>query len=84
MRASSLLTTSGDKDKAKAELDYITKAFPQNPEARYMVGALALQQKDFAKAAETFGALHRKTPRISEDCMAWWRRWRPRISWPTR
>ncbi len=63
VRASSLLTTAGDKDKAKEELAYITKAFPQNPEARYMVGALALQQKDYAKAAETFGALHKDNPK---------------------
>ena len=63
VRASSLLGTTGDKDKAKAELDFITKTFPQNPEARYMVGALALQQKDYSKASETFGALHRENPK---------------------
>ena len=63
VRASSLLNTAGDKDKAKEELAYITKVFPQNPEARYMVGALALQQKDYAKAAETFGALHKDNPK---------------------
>ncbi len=63
VRASSLLTTSGDKDKAKAELDFITKTFPQNPEARYMIGALALQQKDYPKAEQTFGALHQENPK---------------------
>ena len=63
VRASSLLANSGDKDKAKAELDFITKNFPQNPEARYMVGALALQEKNYPKAAETFGALHRENPK---------------------
>ena len=63
VRARTLLTTAGDTDKAKAELAYITKAFPQNPEARYMVGALALQQKDFAKAADTFATLHRENPK---------------------
>ncbi len=63
VRARSLLTIAGDADKAKAELAYITKAFPQNPEARYMVGALALQQKDFAKATETFATLRRENPK---------------------
>jgi tetratricopeptide (TPR) repeat protein len=63
VRASSLLGTSGDKDKAKEELAYITKAFPQNAEARYMVGALALQEKDYTKATETFGALHHENPK---------------------
>jgi tetratricopeptide (TPR) repeat protein len=63
VRANSLLANSGDKDKAKAELDFITKNFPQNPEARYMVGALALQEKNYPKAAETFGALHHENPK---------------------
>ncbi len=63
VRANSLLANNGDKDKAKAELEFITKNFPQNPEARYMVGALALQEKNYTKAAETFGALHRESPK---------------------
>lgn len=63
VRASSLLNSAGDKDKAKQELAYITKTFPQNPEARYMVGALALQQKDYTKAEETFSELHKDNPK---------------------
>lgn len=63
VRASSLMSTNGNKDKAKEELDFITKTFPQNADARYMVGALALQQKDLAKAQETFSALHKENPK---------------------
>jgi tetratricopeptide (TPR) repeat protein len=62
VRASSLLNTAGDKDKAKEELAFITKTFPENPEGRYMVAGLALQEKDYAKAAEMFGPLHKDNP----------------------
>src|SRR5262249_16219826 len=37
IRSSSLLTM-GEKDKAHDELDFISKNFPQNPDARFQVG----------------------------------------------
>lgn len=52
----------GDKEKARTELDLITKAYPQNAEARYQVGLLAYQEKDFKKAEQVFGELYRQNP----------------------
>ncbi|MEI9811891.1 MAG: tetratricopeptide repeat protein [Acidobacteriota bacterium] len=52
-----------EREKAHAELDFITKTFPQNAEARYQVGYLAYEEKDFAKAALVFGDLHKTNPR---------------------
>jgi tetratricopeptide (TPR) repeat protein len=60
-RSSSLLAL-GDRDKAREELDFIAKAYPQNPDARYQVGYLALQDKDFKKAEQVFGDLYKTTP----------------------
>src|SRR5262249_4634055 len=51
-----------DMDKARQELDFISKAYPQNPEARYQVGYLALQDKDFKKAEQVFGDLYKSNP----------------------
>jgi tetratricopeptide (TPR) repeat protein len=59
---SSALLGLGNKDKAREELDYIAKAFPQNPEARFQVGSLALQDKDFKKAEQVFGNLYKDNP----------------------
>ena len=57
-RSAALLTLK-DRDKARAELDLITRLYPQNPDARYQVGLLAWQDKDYKKAEQTFGALYR-------------------------
>ncbi|MBZ5673173.1 MAG: tetratricopeptide repeat protein [Acidobacteriia bacterium] len=57
-RSAALLALK-DTDKARAELDLITKLFPQNPDARYQVGLLAWQDKDYKKAEQTFGSLYR-------------------------
>ena len=46
-------------DKARDELDLITKLFPENPDARYQIGVLAWQDKDYKKAEQTFGSLYR-------------------------
>ncbi len=59
---SSALLGMGDKDKARVELDLITKAYPQNPEARYQVGFLAYQDKDFKKAEQIFGDMYKANP----------------------
>jgi Flp pilus assembly protein TadD len=51
-----------DRDKARDELDFIGKTYPQNPEARYQLGVLALQEKDFKKAEQVFGDLYKMHP----------------------
>jgi tetratricopeptide (TPR) repeat protein len=50
-------------DKAREELDTITRLFPQNPDARYQAGLLAWQDKDYKKAEQVFGALYRDNPK---------------------
>jgi tetratricopeptide (TPR) repeat protein len=57
-RSASLLSL-GRVDKAREELDLITRLFPQNLDARYQVGLLAWQDKDYKKAEQVFGALYR-------------------------
>jgi Flp pilus assembly protein TadD len=59
---SSALLGMGDKDKARVELDLITKVYPQNAEARYQVGFLAYQDKDFKKAEQIFGDMYKANP----------------------
>jgi len=61
IRSSALLTMS-DKDKARQELDFILKAYPQNNEARYQVGFLEYQEKDYKKAEQTFADLYKSNP----------------------
>jgi tetratricopeptide (TPR) repeat protein len=59
---SSALLMLGERDKAHEELNAITKAYPQNAEARYQVGFLAYQEQDFKKAGQVFGDLHKSNP----------------------
>ena len=59
---SAALLGVGDKEKARAELDLITKAYPQNAEARYQVGFLAYQDKDYKKAEQVFGEMYKRNP----------------------
>jgi tetratricopeptide (TPR) repeat protein len=61
IRSSALLGV-GEKDKARVELELITKAYPQNAEARYQVGYLAYQDKDFKKAEQIFGDMYKANP----------------------
>lgn len=61
MRSSALLAL-GDRDKAHQELDYITKTYPNNPDARWQVGFLAYQDKDYKHAEEVFDDLYKKNP----------------------
>ncbi len=61
-RSSSLLML-GQKDKAREELDFVTKTYPQNAEARYQVGYLAFEEKDYGKAAQVFGDMHKSNPK---------------------
>lgn len=62
MRSSALIGI-GDKDKARQELELITKSFPQNTDARYQVGMLAYQDKDYKRAEQMFTELYKKNPR---------------------
>jgi tetratricopeptide (TPR) repeat protein len=60
---SSALLSMNDKDKARTELEYITKTYPQNPDARFQVGLLAWQDKDYRTAERVFGELHKENPK---------------------
>ncbi len=62
IRSTALLSLN-DRDKARKELDFVTKNFPQNTEARYQVGFLAWQDRDFAKAGQVFGELRKANPK---------------------
>ncbi|MCU1335133.1 MAG: Tetratricopeptide 2 repeat protein [Bryobacterales bacterium] len=59
---SAALLSIGTNDKAREELNVITRLFPTNPDARYQVGMLAWQDKDFKKAEQVFGSLYRDNP----------------------
>lgn len=61
IRSSALLGVD-DKDKARQELELITKAYPQNPEARFQVGMLAYEDKDYKKSEQIFGDLYKANP----------------------
>jgi len=61
IRSSALLGV-GDKDKARQELDLISKLYPQNPDARYQIGFLAGRDKDYKRAEQVFGDLHQANP----------------------
>ncbi len=62
MRSNALLTL-GDRDKARDELSAITKVYPQNTEARYQVGFLAYQEKDYKKSEQIYGELFKANPK---------------------
>ncbi len=59
---SSALLGMNDHDKARQELDYITKTYPQSAEARYQVGYLAYQDKDYKRAEQIWGDLYKTNP----------------------
>jgi predicted Zn-dependent protease len=60
---SSALLMLGERDKAHQELNLITAAYPDNAEARYQVGYLAWQEKDYKKASQAFGDLYKANPK---------------------
>jgi len=62
MRSNALLALN-DRDKARDELSAITRAYPQNTEARYQVGFLAYQDKDYKKSEQIYGELFRSNPK---------------------
>lgn len=59
---SSALLVMGDRDKAHQEIDYLTKAYPQNEEARYQAGFLAWQEKDYKHSEQIFAELNKANP----------------------
>ncbi|HSP67474.1 MAG TPA: tetratricopeptide repeat protein [Bryobacteraceae bacterium] len=60
---SAALLAMGSNAKAREELDTITKLYPQNPDARYQIGVMAWQDKDYKKAEQVFVALNHDNPR---------------------
>jgi tetratricopeptide (TPR) repeat protein len=56
-RSAALMATN-NVAKAREELDQTIKLFPQDPNARYQVGVLAWQDKDYKKAEQTFSSLY--------------------------
>jgi len=60
---STALQGVGDHGKARQELDTVLKLSPNNPDARYQVGYLAWQDKDFKRAEEVFGDLYKANPK---------------------
>jgi tetratricopeptide (TPR) repeat protein len=60
-RSSGLLGL-GEHDKARDELNLIVKVYPQNVDARFQVAYLAWEQKDFPRAEQIFGDLHKANP----------------------
>jgi len=59
---SSALIGIRDRDKAREELDFITKNYPQSPDAKYQIAYLAWQDKDFKRAEQIFGELYKTNP----------------------
>jgi tetratricopeptide (TPR) repeat protein len=62
IRSSALLTIH-DAGEARKELEYITRTYPNNSDARYQVGYLAWQDKDYKRAEQIFGDLHKANPK---------------------
>jgi tetratricopeptide (TPR) repeat protein len=60
---SSALLLLGEREKAREELDFISRTYPQNAEAKYQIGYLAWEDKDYAKASQVFGELYKANPK---------------------
>ena len=60
---SSALIGLGERDKAHQELDTITRIAPDNPDARYQIGYMAWQSKDFGQAERVFNDLYKANPK---------------------
>ena len=60
---SSALISLGEQAKAREELELITKAYPQNVDARFQVGFLAWSQRDYSQAEKVFSDLHKSNPK---------------------
>jgi tetratricopeptide (TPR) repeat protein len=59
---SSAFLGMGDRDKAREELAFVAKTYPDNAEAKLQVGGLALREKDFKRAEGIFNDLYKANP----------------------
>jgi len=59
---SSAFLGMGDRDKAREELAFISKTYPDNAEAKLQVGGLALNEKDYKRAEGIFTDLYKSNP----------------------
>jgi Flp pilus assembly protein TadD len=60
---STALLAIGDRAKAQTELDTILRLSPNNPDARYQVGYLAWQDRDYKRAEQIFQDLYKANPK---------------------
>lgn len=66
---SGALMSLNEQDKAREELDFLTKTYPTNPDARYQVGYLAWQNRDFKTAEKVFGEMYAQNPHDSRGLL---------------
>jgi len=59
---SAALLSMGSAAKAREELELIGKLYPENADARYQVGVMAVMDKDYKKAEQMFTAMNRDNP----------------------
>ena len=59
---SSALLLLNDTEKARQELEFTVANYPQNVDARYQMGFLSYQTKDYAKASQMFTQLRKENP----------------------
>ncbi len=60
---SSALIGIGERDKARDELVILNKIAPDNPDARYQIGYMAWQAKDYKQAEQVFSDLYKNNPK---------------------
>ena len=60
---SAALLTSGERPRAREELDYVIKAFPKNAEARYQLAYLDYMEKDYKTSLEMYTKLMQEFPK---------------------
>jgi len=60
---SAALLSMGSTAKAREELELTGKLYPDNADARYQVGVMAWQDKDYKKAEQVFASMNHDNPR---------------------
>jgi tetratricopeptide (TPR) repeat protein len=60
---SAALLSDGEKDQARKEMDFISKAYPQNVEVRYQVAYLDYLDKNYKAAGDEFTKLNQEYPK---------------------
>lgn len=60
---SAALLSMGSTAKAREELELTGKLYPDNADARYQVGVMAWQDKDYKKAEQVFTSMNHDNPR---------------------